>query len=73
MTTRKRRILTLVIIVFIGVLCFAQKGGPTPPPPPTGGPSPPGLTIGVDTLFLVVLALCLGVRKLLSQSSSISK
>ncbi|WP_116039616.1 hypothetical protein [Seonamhaeicola aphaedonensis] len=69
MTTRKRRILTLVLIAFVGVLSFAQKDG-QPPPPPTAGPSPPGLTIGVSTFFLLGLALLLGIKKLLKNAKA---
>ena len=63
MTTRKKRILTVVLFVLIGFIGFAQKDVP-PPPPPT---PPPGLSIVVNSFFLAGLALILGIKKILKK------
>ncbi|WP_282134947.1 hypothetical protein [Seonamhaeicola maritimus] len=66
MTTRKKRILTVVLFVLVSHLSFALGGGDGTPPPPSP-PPPPGLSIGVNAFFLAGLALILGIKRLLKK------
>ena len=63
MTKPKKKILTTIFLMFLGIVGYAQDngGGGEGPPPPQGGPGPPGLPIDNGLIVLFVIALIYGI------------
>ncbi|WP_242094167.1 hypothetical protein [Aestuariivivens sediminicola] len=63
MIPRPKKILTVILFLLISMVCVAQKDVP-PPPQPSDVP-PPGLSLGVSTIALLLGGLFYGVKVLL--------
>lgn len=61
----KKKILTSILFLLIGVVCIAQKEVPPPPPPPTQ----PGFPVGTNAVVVLAFGLFYGIKSLLAKKN----